>query len=72
MTTQAEPVTPQLTTYHFILTVQRKNGLASARTDVIHLPAGTTRQEVFEFLANKYFPGETVAVLFFDLQPNQL
>jgi hypothetical protein len=72
MPTQAETAAPQITTYHFILTVQRKNGLASARTDVIDIPAGATRQDVFLFLANKYFPGETVAVLFFDLQPNQI
>lgn len=72
MTTQAETAAPQITTHHFILTVQRKNGLASARTDVIDIPAGATRQDVFVFLVSKYFPGETVAVLFFDLQPNQI
>lgn len=72
MTTQTEPATPQLTTYHVILTVQRSNGVSSTRTDVINIPAGATRQEVLSFQANKYFPGETVAVLFFDLQPNQL
>lgn len=68
MTTQTETAT----TYHFVLTVQRSSGVASTRTDVIDIPAGATRQEVLSFLATKYFPGETVAVLFFDLQPNQL
>lgn len=72
MQAQAEPITPQITTHHFVLTVQRRNGLASTRTDVIDIPAGASRQEVFLFLAKKYFPDETVAVLFFDLQPNQL
>jgi hypothetical protein len=59
-------------TYHFILTVQRNNGVASTRSDLVDIPAGTTRQATLGYLANQYFPGEQVAVLFFDLQPNQL
>jgi hypothetical protein len=72
MPTQAETAAPQITTYHFILTVQRESGIASTRTDVIDIRAGSTRQDVLSFLANQYFPRETVAVLFFDLRPNQL
>lgn len=71
MTAQTE--TPaQPTTYHFILTVQRQNGVVGTRTDIVDIPAGTTRQQALGYLANQYWPGETFAVLFFDLTPNKL
>lgn len=64
--------TTSLAPYHFILTVQRQNGLASTRSGIATIPAGTTRQQTLSDLLTQYFTGETVAVLFFDLQPNQL
>ena len=60
------------TTYHFILTVQRHNGPASTRSGLVTFPTDTTRQQFLRDLISRYCPGETVAVLFFDLQPNQL
>jgi len=71
-TTETPAATPQLTVYHFILTVQRENGMASTRADLLNLPAGATRTEALSFLKNTYFPNENVAILFFDLAPNQL
>lgn len=70
--TQTETTAPQLTTYSFILTVQRQNGIASTRSDVLHLPAGTTRTEALSFLKNALFPNENLAILFFSLEPDQL
>lgn len=70
MTAQTD--TPNLTTYHFILTVQRSGGLSSTRSDVLHLPDGTTRQEALTFLKNQLFPHENLTILFFALEPNQL
>jgi hypothetical protein len=64
--------TAQVTTYHFVLTAQRQNGIASTRSDVLHLPAGTTRTQALDFLKDTYFRGENVAVLFFSLEPDQL
>lgn len=64
--------TPELDVHHFILTVQRQNGIASTRTDILNLPAGATRKEVLSFLKNTLFPGENLAVLFFSLEPNQI
>ncbi|MCX4885886.1 hypothetical protein [Streptomyces sp. NBC_00847] len=68
----AQTETPKLTTYHFVLTVQRQNGIASTRSDVLHLPDGSTRQEALTFLKDTLFRHENVAILFFSLEPNQL
>jgi hypothetical protein len=76
MTTQTaqQPATNTGTpNYHFILTVQRQNGIASCRSDVIDIPAGMSRRDVLQALFARLFPGDQqMVVLFFDLQPNQI
>ncbi|MGW7283962.1 hypothetical protein ACWGH4_00425 [Streptomyces sp. NPDC054847] len=78
MTTQTEQTTAQATDtdtvdHHWILTIQRANGLMSCRSGVHALPTGMTRDEALRAIADEYFPGERqLIVLFFSLEPNQI
>ena len=55
-----------------MITVQRQTGLCSTRNDLVTFEPGTTRKEALDIITNRHFPGESHAVLLFDLQPNQL
>ncbi|MCL8016866.1 hypothetical protein [Streptomyces sp. AS02] len=70
MPTQA--AAQQTTDYHYILTVQRQNGIASTRSGVAHIPPGSTREHVAGQVVQEHFPNQPIAVLFFSLEPNQL
>lgn len=62
----------EMTSYHWIMTIQT-GATFNTRDAVVEVPSGHTRQEIFKFVLDQFEDDYgTVAVLFFDLQPNQL
>ena len=77
-TQQASPADDQTTTtdYHWIMTVQTPDGRMNTRSAVITVPDGSngfTRASAFDYVREQFEAdhGSQLAVLFFDLQPNQ-
>jgi hypothetical protein len=61
--------------HHFILTLQRPNGITSTRAGVWTPPPGATREQALAQIVEAAFPDlplSSVVVLFFSLAPNQL
>ncbi|MGW0948535.1 hypothetical protein ACWD4O_39095 [Streptomyces sp. NPDC002623] len=62
------------TAYHWVMSIQTRNGILNTRDAVVDVPAGFTRQQIFQFVCNQFAKdyGTPLTVLFFDLQPNSL
>ncbi|MEH6374581.1 hypothetical protein V7793_09620 [Streptomyces sp. KLMMK] len=64
----------QKTSFHYITTVQTRDGLLNTRDGRLDLPAGFTRAMCFRYLmeqlADEY--GTPLAVLYFALEPDAL
>ncbi|MFJ2202376.1 hypothetical protein [Streptomyces violaceusniger] len=74
---QTTPASEKTTTeYHWIMTVQTPDGRMTTRDAVITVPDGSngfTRASAFDYVLKQFEAdhGSRLAVLFFDLQPNQ-
>jgi hypothetical protein len=74
---QTSPVSEQTTTdYHWIMTVQTPDGRMNTRDAVITVSDGTngfTRASAFDYVLKKFEAdhGSQLAVLFFNIHPNQ-
>ncbi|MEU9495438.1 hypothetical protein AB0D73_27170 [Streptomyces sp. NPDC048215] len=78
MTTQTESSTDSTpaptTAWHWVMTVQTPRGVVNTRTAIVNVPDGFTRDKLWTFVLDQFKAdfGDTISVLFFDLQPNQL
>ncbi|WP_233414892.1 hypothetical protein [Streptomyces sp. N35] len=61
-------------THHFILTLQRPQGVTSTRSSLVTPRPGATRAEVLSAIIAHYFPelSTGIVILYFSLEPNQL
>ncbi|WP_058046265.1 hypothetical protein [Streptomyces roseifaciens] len=73
-TTTPAAATPQVTSFHYITTVQTRDGVLNTRDAILDVPAGFTRAMCFRHLtqqlADEY--GTPLAVLYFALEPDAL
>ncbi|MFI0908204.1 hypothetical protein ACH4TE_32525 [Streptomyces sioyaensis] len=68
------PAPSQSTEYHYVTTVQTREGVHNTRDGVLTVPAGFTRAACFGHLLQQLKDdyGTPISVLFFALEPNAL
>ncbi|WP_031072344.1 hypothetical protein [Streptomyces sp. NRRL S-118] len=74
MSTQTTALTSRSTEFHYITTVQTRDGVLNTRDGLLTVPTGFTRAECFTHLLGqlKAEYGSPISVLYFALEPNQL
>lgn len=73
MTTQATAET-KTTDYHYVTTVQTREGVLNTRDGVLSVPAGFKRSACYHHLLGQLREeyGAPISVLYFALEPEQL
>lgn len=74
-TAESTTSTEQDTTdYHWVMSVQTADGRTNTRDAVVTVPAGYTRNKLFQYVIKQFIEeyGTPILVVFWDAQPNQL